>query len=171
MRSWTSTAAIGTSAQPTATCHSAPLRRELDAKTTGPIELVLDRVYRGRAFPESERVKLVDIESKLLSEFHRRPVRLRAGSSCPRASPPSRVRRYPVLYVIPGFGGTHLGAVGAAARNPTDIAGIEMLYVMLDPSCRLGHHVFADSENNGPCGQALIAELIPHIEKQYRGLG
>src|SRR5262249_8950022 len=39
------------------------------------------------------------------------------------------------------------------------------------PACRLGHHVFVDSENNGPCGQALIAELIPHIEKEFRGLG
>src|SRR5262249_7109874 len=53
----------------------------------------------------------------------------------------------------------------------TDVAGIEFLHVVLDPSCRLGHHVFADSENNGPCGQALIEELIPHIEKEYRGLG
>jgi S-formylglutathione hydrolase FrmB len=46
-----------------------------------------------------------------------------------------------------------------------------MLYVVLDPSCRWGHHVFADSANNGPCGQALISELIPHIEKQYRAIG
>jgi hypothetical protein len=46
-----------------------------------------------------------------------------------------------------------------------------MLYVVLDPSCRHGHHVFADSDNNGPVGQALIAELIPHIEKTYRGVG
>ena len=46
-----------------------------------------------------------------------------------------------------------------------------MLWVVLDPSCRLGHHVFADSANNGPCGRALVEELIPSIEKQYRGLG
>jgi hypothetical protein len=46
-----------------------------------------------------------------------------------------------------------------------------MLYVVLDPSCRLGHHVFADSENNGPCGRALREELMPHLEKTFRGLG
>ena len=46
-----------------------------------------------------------------------------------------------------------------------------MLYVVLDPHCRLGHHVFADSDNNGPCGQALIDELIPHIEAKYRAIG
>ncbi len=46
-----------------------------------------------------------------------------------------------------------------------------MIYVVLDPNCRLGHHVFADSANNGPCGRALIEELIPYIETKYRGIG
>ena len=45
-----------------------------------------------------------------------------------------------------------------------------MIYVMLDPNCRTGHHVFADSANNGPYGQALIEELIPHIETKFRAL-
>jgi S-formylglutathione hydrolase FrmB len=53
----------------------------------------------------------------------------------------------------------------------TDVAGVEMIHVVLDPSCRLGHHTFADSANNGPCGRALIEELIPHIEKTWRGSG
>jgi S-formylglutathione hydrolase FrmB len=59
----------------------------------------------------------------------------------------------------------------AEARNATEVAGIEMIHVTLDPTCRLGHHVFADSDNNGPCGQALVQELVPYIEKTYRGLG
>jgi S-formylglutathione hydrolase FrmB len=46
-----------------------------------------------------------------------------------------------------------------------------MLHVVLDPDCRTGHHVFADSANNGPYGQALLDELIPEIEKRYRGIG
>src|SRR5207245_1821593 len=58
-----------------------------------------------------------------------------------------------------------------AKRPEKDVAGVEMLHVVLDPSCRLGHHVFADSENNGPYGKALIEESIPHIEKQFRGIG
>jgi len=150
--------------------HSAPLRRELDAASTGTVALLLDRVYRAPPFAENERVKLVDIESKLLSEFHRRPTRLRAGVVLPKSFATEPLRHYPVLYVIPGFGGTHHAAVAAASRNPTDIAGVEMLYVILDPSCRHGHHVFADSVNNGPVGQALLAELIPHIEKQFRAI-
>lgn len=80
-----------------------------------------------------------------------------------------KTRLYPVVYEIPGFGGDQFEALGAVRRNPTNVAGVEMLYVILDPNCRTGHHVFADSANNGPCGQALIEELIPYIEKTYRG--
>ena len=113
----------------------------------------------------------MDIDSRLLSIFHGRPVRLRAGVVLPRSHATSPGRRYPVIYEIPGFGGTHLMAHKAAERNATDVAGIEMLYVVLDPSCRLGHHAFADSENNGPWSRALREELIPYVEKTYRGLG
>src|SRR5205814_2113408 len=80
-------------------------------------------------------------------------------------------RQYPVVYEIPGFSGDHRGALRATTRNPTDVDGIEMIHVVLDPTCRLGHHVFADSANNGPCGRALIEELIPFIETKFRGLG
>lgn len=31
--------------------------------------------------------------------------------------------------------------------------------------------MFADSENNGPVGRALVDELIPHLEKTHRGNG
>jgi S-formylglutathione hydrolase FrmB len=48
--------------------------------------------------------------------------------------------------------------------------GVEFLHVMLDPSCPLGHHVFADSANNGPCGTALVEEFIPEFERTYRAV-
>jgi S-formylglutathione hydrolase FrmB len=53
----------------------------------------------------------------------------------------------------------------------TDVDGTEFLYVVLDPRCTWGHHVFADSANNGPWGQALCEELIPYIERTFRGIG
>ena len=151
--------------------HSKPLRLDLKPATTGPVQLVLDQVYRAPPFKETDRVKLVDIESRLLSAFHKRPVRLRAGIVLPKSYAKSQDRRYPVIYEIPGFTGTHAMAHLAAKRNATEVDGVEMLHVMLDPECRLGHHVFADSDNNGPCGRALIEELIPHIERQFRAVG
>jgi pimeloyl-ACP methyl ester carboxylesterase len=151
--------------------HSRPIRLPLEPGSKVPVKLMLDQVYHERRFEESEHVKLVHIPSKLLSVFHGRPVRLRAGVVLPKSFAKEPQRRYPVIYEIPGFGGTHFGAFGAAKRDATEVAGVEMLYVVLDPACRWGHHVFADSDNNGPCGRALCEELVPHIEKAYRGLG
>ncbi|HEY7327195.1 MAG TPA: alpha/beta hydrolase-fold protein [Gemmataceae bacterium] len=151
--------------------YSRILRRELDGATSGSIELRIDQVYKAKPFVESERVRLVDIESKVLTAFHGRSTHLRAGVVLPRSFATDRQRRYPVVYEIPGFSGTHSIAHTAAQRDATNVAGVEMIHVVLDPSCRLGHHVFADSANNGPCGHALIDELIPHLEAKYRGIG
>ncbi len=147
--------------------HSKPIRMELNAAESGPVALKIDQVYKERVFVESERVKLVEIESKLLSDFHKRPIKLRAGVALPKSYATTPEKKYPVLYEIPGFGGNHYGAFG----QRTELDGVEFLYVVLDPNCRLGHHVFADSANNGPYGKALIEELIPAIEKKYRALG
>lgn len=146
--------------------YSKVVRRELDAATTGPVELVIDQVVPAPKFRETERVKEINIESRLLTAFHKRPVRLRAGVVLPESYAANPQKRYPTLYVIPGFGGTHFGAAATTSRSGT----LEMIRVVLDPSCRLGHHVFADSDNNGPCGRALTEELIPHLEKEYRAL-
>jgi hypothetical protein len=151
--------------------HSQTIRRELDGTASGSVELKIDRVYKSRAFKETERVKLVDIQSGFLNAFYCRATHMRAGVVLPRSYATEPAKRYPVVYEIPGFGGTHFGAFTAADRGATDVAGVEMIYVVLDPDCRNGHHVFADSANNGPCGKALIEELIPHIEKKYRAIG
>ena len=45
---------------------------------------------------------------------------------------------------------------------------IEAIIVYLDGNCRLGHSVYANSDNNGPWGDALVKEFIPELEKQYR---
>jgi S-formylglutathione hydrolase FrmB len=151
--------------------YSKPQRLDLDPAASGPVRIVLDQVVSATPFRETERMKLVEIDSKLLSAFHGRPVKLRAGVVLPRSFNDEPAKRYPVIYEIPGFGGDHRMAAWGVVRNATDVAGVEMLYVVLDPDCRTGHHVFADSDNNGPCGQALIKELIPHLEAKYRGVG
>lgn len=150
---------------------SKPRQIDLDPKATGPIELTLDQVAKAREFKETDAVKLVELESKLLTKFHGRPTALRAGVVLPPSFGKEPKRTYPVAYEVTGFGGNHFAAFGAAARKATDVAGTEMIWVVLDGNCRLGHHVFADSANNGPVGTALVEELIPHLEKKYRGSG
>ena len=149
--------------------YSTPVLHDPAKPADGPIRLVLDQAVPERKFEEKPRVKLVQIESKLLSAFHKKPITMRAGVVLPKSFGESPEKKYPVIYEIPGFGGNHFGASNAEKR--TEVAGVEMLYVVLDPSCRLGHHVFADSENNGPYGRALVEELIPAIEAKFRGVG
>lgn len=151
--------------------YSKPLRLELDPAATGAVRLTIDQVARETPFKETECVKLVDIESKLLTAFHGRPTRMRAGVVLPKSFKEKPDKRYPVVYEIPGFSGDHRFAIRRAAMGATDVAGVEFLHVVLDPECRLGHHVFADSANNGPRGKALVEELIPAIEKKFRALG
>jgi S-formylglutathione hydrolase FrmB len=141
------------------------------APPAGPLLLTLDQVIPERPFVETERVKLVEIDSKLLSRFHGKPMKMRAGVVLPKSISANAERRYPIVYEVPGFGGDHFGAFKAATRDATDVDGVDMIHVVLDPSCRLGHHVFADSDNNGPCGQALVDELIPAIEARFRAIG
>jgi S-formylglutathione hydrolase FrmB len=138
-----------------------------------PVSLHVSHVFHERPFMETDRVKLVDTESKLLSSFHGRSVNMRAAVILPKSYWQDPSKRYPVIYAIPGFGGTHYVALrdSRMAHDLTEVAGVEMVYVVLDPRCRLGHHVFADSDNNGPWGKALVEELVPYIERQFRGIG
>jgi hypothetical protein len=145
-------------------------RQALDPATTGVVELTLDQVVPERPFKETARVKLVDIESKLLTKFNGRPTRLRAGVALPESYAEQAKKSYPVVYEIPGFSGDHFAAFRAIPRGDTSLDGVEVIHVVLDPSCHHGHHVFADSANNGPCGKALIEELIPAIEKRFRAI-
>ncbi len=132
------------------------------------VEIKLDSTWKETAFNETERVKLLSIDSKLLSDFHGKPVRLRAGVALPENYGKDLSKKYPTVYEVPGFGGNHFGAFGRLAQGINKLDGLEAIWVVLDPDCPFGHHVFADSDNNGPYGQALAKELIPAIEKNFR---
>lgn len=143
--------------------------------TEGPLlELTLDQVVAEQPFQESARVKLFEIESELLSSFHGRPVRMRAGVVLPDGWAEDPERRYPIVYRIPGFGGTHFGATRRGQqveRSEEDDPARRCLQVVLDASCFRGHSVFCDSANNGPWGSALVEELVPALEETFRGPG
>jgi pimeloyl-ACP methyl ester carboxylesterase len=149
--------------------HSKPQVRVIDSASIGAIPILIDQVYHEKPFKESESVKLVDIESPLLSKFHGKPIHLRAGVSLPKSFADNPDKHYPIIYEIPGYGGDHRAILGPG-NAWTDVDGVEVIHVVLDPNSRWGHHMFVDSQTNGPYGKALIEELIPHIEKQYRGI-
>jgi S-formylglutathione hydrolase FrmB len=138
-------------------------RVELDPGKSGIVSLRVDRVVPPRSFPESDRVKLVELPSPLLSAFHGRPIRHRAAVILPEGD---RARSRPTLYIIPGFGGNHRMAL-ELVNSRRYAFGKDLIRVVLDPDCAMGHHVFADSATNGPRGRALVEELIPHIEATF----
>ena len=137
-----------------------------------PVRLVIDQVIPERKFPETEQVKLVEIPSPQLTRFYGHPMRMRAGVILPEGYAQQPGKRFPVVYMIPGFGGSHFQSPAVQRGWPelTAANGLNALVVLLDPTAHTGHHVFADSANNGPVGTALVEEMVPYIDQSYRTL-
>lgn len=117
------------------------------------------------------KVKVVEVPSPLLSAARGKPVTLRAGVVPPRDF--DGAKSYAAVYVVPGFGGDHQMALGLAARRAALTPGTpdyelarSTYLIVLDPEGPNGHHLFADSANNGPVGTALTKELIPALERE-----
>lgn len=120
-----------------------------------------------------EGVHPIAVQSRLLSTFRGHDVTLKATVIEPVDM--EEGRRYPVVYEVPGFGGDHNRAlwVGARMRSMPADSDIGRLarnayWVVLDPEGPNGHHLFADSANNGPVSQALTRELIPAIDEAFQ---
>jgi hypothetical protein len=143
---------------------------------TRAVRLEADQVVSNTPPKDTDWVKLVDLPSPLLTAFHHRDTHLRAAVILPAAYFTNQTHRFPVLYVVPGFGGRHTAAWGwieseAGRKWKRGEVALPMLRVVLDPSVPLGHSVFANSANNGPVGDALVQELIPEIERRFRAIG
>ncbi|MDB5392281.1 MAG: putative esterase [Planctomycetaceae bacterium] len=140
----------------------------VDNQDTRPIEFTIEKLIPEPVFPKRDHCRELIVRSDLLSRFHGRDVSLKAAVHLPASYSTFPARRYPVIFMIPGFGGTHFDGAGDAPVKETNQEGVEFIRVNLDPSCPLGHHVFADSANNGPVGQALVQEFLPALDKAYR---
>ncbi|HEX2533052.1 MAG TPA: alpha/beta hydrolase-fold protein [Chitinophagaceae bacterium] len=124
-----------------------------------------------RPFRETDTLKLLDLSSPLLSAFHKKEVRIRAAVLLPAEYHQQPGKTYPVVYIIPGWGGTHFDAQGAGPRKRYGIGtGLPKIYVYLNPedATPWGLHAFVDSRVNGPWGRALVEEVLPHVQQAYR---
>ena len=143
----------------------------LDPAKSGTVSLVASKVIPEEAFKDTKQVHEVVLESKLLSRFYRRPTKMRAAVVLPDAWYSESVRKFPIIFEIPGFGGNHYSLSGSTGTARTLRGTTPFIRVVLNPDCPTGHCVFADSANNGPWGKALTTELVPYIEKAYRAIG
>ena len=114
---------------------------------------------------------LVDFRSASLSAFWGRPIHMLGWVLTPPGYDARAATRYPTVYYTQGFGGNNDRVIRTITHVDTAMTKHEMppmIWVFLDESSPTGTTEFADSVNNGPWGQALTTELIPHLEAQYR---
>ena len=150
--------------------HGAAVPFDTKPGEPSVVELSLGDTTEGFAFPDVPGTSEIVVESKLLSDFHGQPVKLRAGVVEPIDYDPGK--RYAAVYEVPGFGGRHTGVLGHLRRTRGDAGELRKraFMVTLDPESPNGHTLFCDSAVNGPWARALIEELIPAIEAKYPSL-
>lgn len=145
--------------------------------------------------PDTEWVKRVKIQSKLLSEFWGHPMYLGASVLLPKGYAEEANRKYPAIYIQGHFG---LGApFGFTTQAPAAPESAEQRKARLSRGARETAAEFSqawmsndfprmaavtfqhptpyyddsyavNSANNGPYGDALLTELIPYLEKNFR---
>lgn len=121
--------------------------------------------------PETDTLKWVEFRSEILSDFYGRDVVHRAGvaltdQAADAFGKPTR-EVFPAVYVVPGFGGDHRGAMRYERMLESDPNTPPAVYIVLDPESPLGHHGFMDSPNHGPRARALVEEFIPELERRF----
>jgi hypothetical protein len=150
----------------------------LDPAIGGTVSLELTRSVPAESIPaDNELVKYLAIRSRLLSDFHGRPIDLRAGVILPPDFKRHPDRRYPVRVHIGGYGSRFTNAGGMMSPGSefhrawmADDAH-RMILIHLDGAGPLGDPYQVDSANHGPYGAAVTRELIPFIEERFRGIG
>ncbi|QGJ72325.1 Enterochelin esterase [Planctomycetales bacterium 10988] len=133
---------------------------------TPPFSITLDREIEGEYLPETLLRKVVEVPSDLLTDALQELTSMRAAIHLPEHYHQEPNKRYAVLFIIPGFGGSLSNT--PLVEGP---AQYDLIQVVLDASCPWGHHVFADSATNGPRGTALVEEFLPWIDQNFRTIG
>lgn len=149
----------------------------LDPARGGNIALVLNHQVPPEKLPaDTDNVKYLKIQSKLLSDFHHRPIYLRAGVILPRDFAREPQKRYPLRVHIGGYGSSFKSVAGMMRdgaefrRAWEDGATPSMIVLHLDGDGPFGDSYQVNSDNNGPYGDAITRELIPLVEERFRAL-
>ncbi len=117
-------------------------------------------------------LKWIEQRSDLLSEALGRNVMQRCAVALPADYDERPDVRWPVVFVIPDRTDLVLRAAIEHAEMLL-IPGVEdiapnAVHVVLDPQTRWGHHGFVDSAFHGPRLTALVMELLPQLQRQFR---
>jgi hypothetical protein len=136
-----------------------------DTKTI--FNIVATKAIPAASFRETELVKELKAPSALLSKFHNKPMTVDGAVILPKEYYQQPGKKFPVLFVVSGYGGDYHRYSGDTTPS-APIDTIPVIKVYLDGNCAFGHSVYANSDNNGPWGDALTTEFIPLLESKYR---
>jgi hypothetical protein len=158
--------------------YSAAQTLVIDPAKGGIVKLELTKaVPPEQLLADTEHVRYLKLRSEVLSQFHGRPIYLRAGLILPRDFTTEKDRRYPLRVHIGGYGSRFTG-VGDMMNALSGFRKVwladdtpRMLFLHLDGAGPFGDPYQVNSANNGPYGDAITRELIPYVEKHYRGIG
>jgi hypothetical protein len=142
---------------------------DIDPAKGGAVQLEVNARQPDPQPTDTDTVKYLTVPSKLLSDFHGRPMSLRAAVILPRDFAAEPDQKYPLRVHIGGYGTRYTAARFLAGRVPRE--GPKFLMLVLDGAGPFGDPYQVNSANNGPYGDALTRELIPHVERTYRGIG
>jgi hypothetical protein len=147
---------------------SSAVKVDLTKEFGKSFSLVCDQVIPQLKFADTKFVKECKVSSALLSKSQGKPMTVDAAVLLPQEYYSQPQRKFPVLYLVSGYGGDYHRYSGDTASYSMPIDSIPCITVYLDGNCAGGHSVYANSDNNGPWGDALTKEFIPQLERQYR---
>jgi hypothetical protein len=158
--------------------YSKPQRVRVSGARGASVSLELSKQVPPERLPaETSLVKFVKIQSKLLSQFHGRPIFVRAGIILPRDYEREPSRRYPLWARIGGLN-TRFTAVCELMAQQSEFretwlaeGAPPIILLQLDGAGPYGDPYQVNSANNGPYGDALVQELVPFVEASFRTMG
>ncbi|MDP4151267.1 MAG: alpha/beta hydrolase-fold protein [Bacteroidota bacterium] len=148
--------------------YSTPQKVKLTKEENAVFKLNCDRVVPQPKFTDSKWVKELKVASPLLSKSQGKEMTVDAAVLLPPEYYTQPQRQFPVLFVVSGYGGDYHRYSGDTSAFSRPFDSVSCITVYLDGNCAGGHSVYANSDNNGPWGDALTKEFIPQLEKTYR---
>jgi hypothetical protein len=174
--------------------YSKPVKMHLDPAASGLIKISLDQEIPPIAPPQdTAQVKYLRVQSDRLTTFWGRPMHLGAivllpfgWSAHPNAHYPVVIHHghFPSNMSGDGWRETPPDAGVPAGQRPQQEASYQfykdwngpnfprMIHVLVQhPTPYFDDSYAVNSANNGPYGDAITLDLLPMIEKQFRGIG
>ena len=166
--------------------YGDPVKITFDPKSARPITLVADKVIPPVQVPaDNEYVKRIRMKSEILSKWWGQPIWFGATVLLPKDYDKRPDVKYPVVY---SHGHFSLGAPGGfrapGSAAPASGRGGQgggfsdywladgtprvILVTLQHPSPYYDDSYGVNSQNNGPYGDAIMQELLPAVETQFR---